>query len=171
MPGKPRLKIGRVLGPHGVKGAVRLHVMLESPEAIGTLGGIQDAAGKPVRLTLVGVSGKALIARIVGVETREDAEALGKAELFVERDALPALEADEFYAADLVGLVALDEAGGELGKVIAVVDFGAGPLLEIRPAAGGTSVYLPFTAAVVPEVDIEAGRVRIALMPGLWPER
>jgi len=166
-----RLAIARILGPHGVKGAVKLYPLLEDPAMIGTLNGIEDESGKPVFLKLLGASGKALIAKLAGVETREAAEALARRQIFVARDALPALETDEFYAADLIGLCAEDEGGHELGRVVGVQDFGAGPLLEVRPAAGGPSVYLPFTAETVPEVDLNGGRLVLVPPPGLWPEQ
>ena len=169
--GEQRLPVARILGPHGVKGAVKLHPLLEDPAMIGTLKGIEDDGGKPVALKLLGASGKALIAKLAGIETREAAEALARRQLFVARNALPALEADEFYASDLVGLKAEDEAGQALGRIVAVQDFGAGPLLEVKPAAGGASVYLPFTAEAVPEVDLAGGRLVLVPPQGLWPEQ
>ena len=59
----------------------------------------------------------------------------------------------------LIGLVAEDAKGDPIGTVIAVHDFGAGDLLEIVPQGGGETRLLPFTAAVVPQVDIAAGRI------------
>jgi 16S rRNA processing protein RimM len=166
--GEKRLKVARVLGPHGIKGAVKLQVFLENVEMLGTLTDIADEAGKPMRLSLQGVSGKALVARIAGIESREAAEALGKPFLFAPRHALPAPEPDEFYAADLVGLAAF-EGERRLGQVVEVRDFGATPLLEIKPDEGPT-VLVPFTAEAVPEIDMAAGRIMLVLQPGLWPE-
>jgi 16S rRNA processing protein RimM len=65
----------------------------------------------------------------------------------------------------------VDGAGVTLGRVAALADFGAGPLIEVKPAEGGATVFLPFTEAVVPEIDLAAGRVQVALPPGLWPGR
>ena len=80
-------------------------------------------------------------------------------DLLVPRDRLPPAAADEYYHADLIGLAAEDTHGRPLGTVIAVHDFGAGDLLEIVPQGGGETRLLPFTAAVVPQVDIAAGRI------------
>lgn len=165
--GEKRLKVARVLGPHGIKGAVKLQVFLEDAQMLGSLSDIEDETGKPIRLSLHGASGKALLARIAGVDSREAAEALGRPLLFVPRASLPAPDADEFYASDLVGLAAF-EGERHLGEVIAVQDFGAGPLLEVRPEKGAT-VLVPFTAETVPAVDLDAGRLTLALTPGLWP--
>jgi 16S rRNA processing protein RimM len=84
------------------------------------------------------------------------------AHLYVARTALPAPAAREFYHADLVGLAAEDASGNRLGTVQGVHNFGAGDVLEIAFAAGG-SEFLPFIDAVVPVVDIAAGRIVIDL--------
>ena len=72
----------------------------------------------------------------------------------------PRPEEDEFYHEDLVGLAARDPAGRELGRVVAVLNFGAGDVLEIA-TPDGTSELLPFTRAVVPEIDLAAGRLTV----------
>ena len=87
-------------------------------------------------------------------------------ELSVPRSALGETADDEFYHADLIGLAAVTRAGAPLGTIIAVQDYGAGDLIEIAPARGNT-VLVPFTEAVVPEVDIANGRVVVEPPPGL----
>ncbi len=96
-----------------------------------------------------------------GVDDRTAAEKLNGLSLFVARTALPAPEADEFYYADLIGLEAVAPAGAPLGTVVAVENYGAGDILEIAPPpeAHGPSLLVPFTKAVVPDIDIEAGRI------------
>ena len=165
---RDRIRVARIIGPHGVHGAMKLQVFLEEPEAIWRLQGLQDTQGRLVRLLPDGISGSVLIARIEGIESRE---AVRKMDLFVPRAALPDTEEGEFYESDLVGLAVMDEAGATLGKVQAVADFGAGPLIEVKPAEGGATVFLPFTETVVPEVDPSAGVVKVRLSPGLWPGR
>ena len=72
-----------------------------------------------------------------GVSDRDAAERLTNLKLFVPRERLPPPAADEFYHADLIGLRAVTADGDEVGTVVAVHDFGAGDLLELRPQAGG----------------------------------
>jgi 16S rRNA processing protein RimM len=163
-----RVRVARIHGPHGVRGQVKLQIFLEDPGTLAGFERLEDTAGHPVRLSLEGRSGAGFIARIEGVTSRE---AVKVTDLFVTRAALPATEEDEFYEADLVGLAVLDETGEALGQVVALADFGAGPLIEVKPAAGGATVFLPFTEAVVPKVDLKAGEIRVALPPGLWPGR
>jgi 16S rRNA processing protein RimM len=82
----------------------------------------------------------------------------------VARDALPDTEDDEYYHADLIGLAAVNAAGDAIGRVVGIHNFGAGDIIEIAPLEGAT-LLLPFTNAVVPTVDIKAGKVVIEL-PG-----
>jgi 16S rRNA processing protein RimM len=100
-----------------------------------------------------------LVARLRGVRDRNAAEQLTNLRLFVPRERLPPPAADEFYHADLIGLAAVTAAGVEVGTVVAVHNFGAGDILELRPPAGGTTIMLPFTDAFVPRIDIAGGRI------------
>ncbi len=88
--------------------------------------------------------------------------------LYVPRERLPKPdEPDEYYHADLIGLAAVDRAGKPLGSVVAVHNFGAGDLIELRRAEGEATELLPFDATTVPEVDLGAGRLVIELPAGL----
>lgn len=98
-------------------------------------------------------------ARLVGVETREDAEALKGVTLWADRDKLPSLPDDEFYHTDLIGMDVYDAGGVQIGKVRAVYDHGAGDILEIFGPGRKQALLLPFTRAFVPTVDIATGRI------------
>ena len=94
---------------------------------------------------------------------RDDAaERLNGIELYVARDKLPTTDEDEYYHTDLIGLAAVTAANEPLGRVVAIHNFGAGDIIEIAPPHGAT-MLLPFTNAVVPTVDLAAGRVVIEL--------
>jgi 16S rRNA processing protein RimM len=103
-----------------------------------------------------------VVTKVEGVDDRAGAEALTGVELYLPRESLPAPEEDEFYIADLIGLRAETPDGAEIGVIVAVRNFGAGDILEIAPAAGGETLMFPFTKAVVPTVDLSAGRVVLA---------
>ena len=100
--------------------------------------------------------------------TKEAADALRGQRLFAPRSALPNLPDDEFYHADLLGLSARDTGGAELGKIAAVLNHGAGDILELRGPALKGSVLVPFTRAIVPTVDLASGRVIIDPPEGLF---
>ncbi len=86
------------------------------------------------------------------------------------RAALPGIEDEEaYYHHDLIGLAAVDMDGAALGEVVAMQNYGAGDLMELR-TADGRVVLVPFTREVVPEVDMANGRVVIAPPPGLFDE-
>ena len=154
-----RVCVGQITGAHGVRGLVRLRSFTDDPAAVVAYGPLTDEAGqRRFVVHLQSPAKDAWIARIDGVSDRTAAEALRGTRLYVERAALPATDEDEFYHADLLGLRADRTEGGVLGTVTAVHDFGGGTMLEVRLDCGRT-VALPFTLAVVPVVDIAAGRV------------
>jgi 16S rRNA processing protein RimM len=162
-----RLLVARVAGAFGVRGEVRITTFTEDPMALARYRDLLRKDGTP-GLTLVGarpVKG-GVIARAREIETKEQADALRGLELFIPREALPPPEDDEYYLADLIGLSVETPQGERLGAIKAVQDFGAGDLLEITPAAGGATWYLPFTRDAVPEVRLAEGKV-IAVPPAV----
>lgn len=155
--------LAAVIGAHGLKGEVKAKVFTETPDALLRYGRLHLKDGRTLDIAHVQATkpGEAIIA-FKGVGDRNGAEALKGAELFVARAALPALEAQEFYHADLVGLRAEDTEGRVLGKVHAIHNFGAGDVLEIARPDGDT-VLLAFTKDNVPSIDLENGRIIVAV--------
>jgi 16S rRNA processing protein RimM len=123
--------IGAIAGAFGVSGEVRLKSFCSEPADIASYGPLLS----------------------------EDGDALRGTSLFVARDRLPALPDDEFYHADLIGLAALDTGGAALGIVTAIHNHGAGDIIEISPPGHKSALLLPFTKAIVPNVDLAAGRL------------
>ena len=164
-----RICVGAIAGSFGVQGEVRLKSFCTDPLAIGDYGPLWTEDGTrsfTVKLTRSSVSG-GVGARLSGITTKEQADALKGVQLFADRDRLPSLPDDEFYHADLIGLVAQDTGGAELGRVTAVHNHGAGDLLEISGAGRKAPTLVPFTLAAVPTVDIGAGRIVVDLPEGL----
>lgn len=159
------IQVGRVAGAFGVRGEVRITSFTADPVALVDYRDLKREDGS-AGLTLT--SGRAVkggvIVRAREVETREQAEALRGLKLYIPRDRLPEPEEDEFYVTDLIGLAVETAEGDALGRVKSVQDFGAGDLLEIAPAEGGATWYLPFTREAVPEVRIAEGVV-VAVKP------
>lgn len=156
--------VGAIGGAFGVRGEVRLKSFCTVPDDIATYGQLtsEDGARRfSVRLTRPVTGG--LGARLSGIDTKEQADALKGLTLWADRAALPALPDDEFYHADLIGLEVADPGGAILGRVRAIYDHGAGDILEISGPSG--LILIPFTRAAVPTVDLAARRI-VADPPG-----
>lgn len=152
--------VAEIGAAHGIAGEVRLRSFTTDPMAVTQFGRLQDDDGHTITIAAVRPGKDCLIARFAGVGDRTAAERLRNVRLYVARDKLPAIDEPEtWYYADLIGLAAVDADGAALGRVSAVRNFGAGDLLEIAPAAGGPTMLLPFTDAVVPVVDVANGHV------------
>ena len=164
-----RVCVGAVAGAFGVRGEVRLKSFCAEPADIAAYGPLSTEDGaRRFEVTLIRPVKTGYAARLSGVATKEAADALRGTRLYAPRGALPALPDDEFYHADLVGLVAHDTGGTRLGTVAAVLDHGAGDLLELRGPGLAAPVLVPFTRAIVPTVDLAAGRVIIDPPAGLF---
>jgi 16S rRNA processing protein RimM len=158
--------VGAIAGGFGVRGEVRLKSFCAEPAAIAGYAPLVTEDGRSFGVKIVRPIPGAVAARLTGVATREEAEALKGTRLYAPRDRLPPLPEDEFYHADLIGLLVVDTGGAALGTVRAVLDHGAGDILEIaRP--GAPDLLLPFTRAAVPAVDLAARRIVADPPPGL----
>ncbi len=155
-----RVIVGSLGGSFGVHGEVRLKSFCADPAAIADYTPLYTEDGRAfAQVVLTGQLKNGFSARIDGVVTKEDADALRNTALYADRAVMPPLSDDEYYYADLIGLSVLDTGGATLGTVRNVMDHGAGDLLEIAVPGATDTVLLPFTAAAVPTVDLETGRI------------
>jgi len=137
--------VGQIGGGFGVRGEVRVTAFTADPLALTAYGPLLRADGT-VALTLSATR-----------PDKEQADALRGLKLYVPRDRFPEPEEDEFYLADLLGVEVRDTAGEVMGTVKSVQNFGADDMLEIAPATGGPTWYLPFTKAATPELHLADG--------------
>ena len=163
---KDRILVGRFGAPHGVGGEMRLTSFTGVPGAIAAYKPLFDESGtrrfsilrlRPIKHTM-------FVAKIAGVADRASAGALTNAALYVPRTSLPDVGGEEFYLADLIGLAATNEAGEAFGRVVNVLNFGGGDILEIACPDSCETMLLPFRKEIFPRVDIEAGHV-VSVMP------
>ena len=160
-PRAQRICVAQIGAPHGVRGEVKLWPFTADPLSVGSYGPLESEDGA-VRFEIEALRAAKdhLVVRLKGVTDRDAAERLTNTKLFVARERLPTTEADdEFYHADLIGLAVVDTAGNVLGSVAAIHNFGAGDLIDVKPAQGASTVLLPFTEATVPVVDIAGRRI------------
>ncbi|MEM7742358.1 MAG: ribosome maturation factor RimM [Pseudomonadota bacterium] len=148
--------VGAIAGAFGVRGEVRIKSFCAEPEAIAEYSPLAAEDGRSFDLKLGRAIKDGYAGRLSGVATREDAEALKGTRLYAPRERLPALPNDEYYHADLIGLLVLDTGGATLGRVRGVHDFGAGDVLDVL---GDRELMIPFTRDAVPTVDLSTGRI------------
>lgn len=152
--------VGAIGGAYGVHGEVRLKSFTAEAEALEDYAPLLTEDGAfEFDIAITRSIKNGLAARLSGIATKEQADALKGVKLFVPRDRLPETEDDEYYYTDLVGLEVRDTGGNALGKVKNVLNHGAADLLEVLPPNSSETVFLPFTMANVPTVDIAAGRI------------
>jgi 16S rRNA processing protein RimM len=157
------VRLGVFGAAQGVRGELRVKSFTADPKAIASYGALTDGAGvRRFALKFVRVmKGDMIVVRVEGVGDRDTAEALTGVELFARRTQFPPPGEGEYYYSDLMGLMAVTREGEILGLVQAILNYGAGDILEIAPEGGGETFLLPFNAAVAPEIDLDAGRIVI----------
>jgi 16S rRNA processing protein RimM len=142
-----------------VRGEVKIKSFTADPRKIGSYGPVEDESGtRSFKVRIRGEVRGLVIARLEGVDDRNKAEALKGLRLYVSRDRLPRPKKGEWYITDLIGLRVETTAGAVMGTVKAVQNYGAGDIVEVETANGQTT-FLPFTKRVVPEVDVQGGRI------------
>ena len=166
--------IGRIGKPHGLRGEVTVELRTDEPErrfAAGTTVRAETPRGSAAPWPALTVSATrwhqtTLLVRFDELPDRTTAEAARGLLLHatVPADETPD-DPDEFYDHQLVGLAAHDLDGARLGEVTAIIH-GAQDLLQIH-TSDGRDALVPFVSALVPEVDLAAGRVVVADRPGL----
>jgi len=159
-----RICLGQIGAPHGVGGEVRLRSFTADPQSITGYGPLETEDGRVIEIKSLRPAKDHFVARLAGIGDRDAAERLTNVKLYVPRERLPEPAAtDEFYHADLIGLAAVDPAGKSFGSVVAVHNFGAGDLIELRRDGDSRTDLIPFDEATVPVVDLKAGRIVVAL--------
>lgn len=157
--------MGQFAGPHGVHGDFKVRSFTAEPSSIFSFGPLSTKD----RRVLTIESGRALkpdlfLTRAGEITSREACAAYKGALLYIDRSALPPPDTDEFYYDDLVGLKAVTADGADAGKVKAVVNYGAGDILELFGVPDRPGVVLvPFTKEAVPDVNLASGLVTVVL--------
>jgi 16S rRNA processing protein RimM len=156
-----KILLAQIGAPHGIKGEVRVKPFGD-PEMLDQYGKLETSDGKKFKIKRMRPQKNMMVVKFEGVNTREEAENLNRVELFIDRTKLPELEdEDEFYIEDLIGMDVQNEAGEVIGTILAVPNFGADDMIEVKPANSSSTYYLPFTKEIVPELDFENGHITV----------
>lgn len=175
-PVKNQLRVGRLVKAHGLKGALKLELYTDDPEGRFVPGAeftlqVPESSpwhGKPLTVREFRWMNSHPVAFFEGVDTREAAEELLRAILWIDEDASGTADDDAWYDHQLVGLDVVRD-GQVIGRVVRVEHFPAQDLLIVR-VAGDQEVLVPFVKAIVPEVDLGAGRVIVTPPAGLFED-
>lgn len=165
--------VGRLTGPHGVHGKVKVAPLSGDPSGLLAAkslridGGREPRAEREYEVVTAHRAGGCAVFTLKGIGSAEAAGALSGAVVSMRRSELPPLPEDEFYWADLVGCAVVDEGGTPLGEVVAVTPGPAHDWLVVRRAGGGEERFLPVVEAFVRSVDV-AGRRVVAAPPEGW---
>ena len=167
-----QLVVGRISRPHGIRGELTVDVRTDDPDlrlAAGAVLATEPAAAGPLKVARSRWHSGRLLVSFDGVCDRDQADQLRGTLLLVDSGELEALaDPDEFRDHQLVGLRVVDPDGGLVGEVSQVLHFGQ-DLLVVAGCGerAGRELLIPFVSAIVPEVDVTAGLLRIDPPPGL----
>jgi 16S rRNA processing protein RimM len=147
--------MGRVAGSYGVRGWIKV---APGGGVLDVLAEVKDwwIGEQLYSVAAARVHSASIVAKLDGIETREQARALKGAVISVERTALPEVPAGHYYLADLVGLEVRNVQGERLGTVKRIFTNGAQDVMEVD---GERSHLIPWVAAIVKDVDLGAGRI------------
>jgi 16S rRNA processing protein RimM len=158
--------VGVITGAKGIQGELRIKAFTAKPDDLFSYGPLSNEAGnQSYKGRITGHAKDQLIARFKGCDSRTKADELKGVKLYIQRDALPEPDDDEYYYSDLEGLKAELIDGSEFGIIRSVLDAGAGASLEIETPNG--EILVPFTKDAVPVVDMTKGLVVIDPPDGL----
>ena len=161
MTNHPLLKVAVILGPHGVRGQVKLRSFLEKPAAIFSLDTISDEKGtRKFQLKKHGIQGEVFIASLGGIEDRNAAEKLKGKALYAPTNLLPPKPENAWYYDELIGLRAMLKNGKTYGRIVSVVNFGAGDIIEIEKL-DATLEMLPLNDDFVGKIDVANGVIEV----------
>lgn len=164
---KPALAVGRIAGPYGVKGWVRITSYTDPPANLFDYAPwtLRHVDGRGVERQLEWLEyklhGKSWVAKLKGIEDRDAAETLKGLEIVIDRSLLPDPGADQYYWTDLEGLEVTDLEGRQLGRVDHLLETGSADVMVIVDGAGQRNLVPFVSGSTVQEVDLENGMIRV----------
>ncbi len=163
------VSVGVIIGAHGIRGEVKLKSFTADPAGIASYGPLATGGSEQFEIVKLRPQKDGFIAILKGVTDRDRAEALKGTELFVPRERLPRAGKGEVYLRDLIGLTVVN-GGARLGEVVAVHNYGAGDLLDVKLDGRTDTVLIPFAKEFVVKTDLAGGRIAVELPEGFLDE-
>jgi len=166
-----RIAVGVIRKAHGVRGEASVEAWTDSPDRFAELDSVtlvspDESSTRDVRIESTRPhAGRALV-KFAGIDLPEDVQALQNWTIEIPEEDARALEEDEYFLHDLVGLTLIDGSGNQRGVVIEVIEGGGGLLLRVK-RADGKVFEVPFAAEFCTEIDLRAKRMVVNLPEGL----
>ncbi|MBI5062736.1 MAG: 16S rRNA processing protein RimM [Desulfatitalea sp.] len=167
------VQIGKIIGAHGIGGAVRVYSYAESPECFARHSALvlMDAQGNVQPCEIVWSQAHKQVVRLAleGITHREQAEAMKGWGVFIAKKDLPPLEADTYYWSDLIGMAVYTTEGECLGQVEQIIPTGANDVYVVKTPPGHAveEILLPAIESVIIEIDVPGRRMQVQLPEGL----
>ncbi len=164
--------IGKIGAPYGVKGWVKITTYTDEIEGVFSYSPwLLGDGDKQVTIDSWRTHNKGVVAKIIGVETRDDAESIKNLDISIKAEQLPQLTDDEYYWRDLVGMQVITESGYNLGTVKELFETGSNDVMLIRAnpndAFGQKERMVPFLHdQVIKQVDMQARTIKVDWDPG-----
>lgn len=150
------IQIGQITSPHGIRGRLRFHPMVEDVDALTTYKSFFDGSGNPLKIKFVKPFQKQILVEVNGINDRTQSEKMRGTNVFIRKDALPELSDDTFYFFELEGMQVRTLDDKPFGIVKTVANYGASDVLEIELVNGVKKDYA-FISSVFPRVEKEKG--------------
>ncbi|MEJ5211107.1 MAG: ribosome maturation factor RimM [Burkholderiales bacterium] len=153
--------MGRVTGPFGVLGWIKIHPYTETPASLTRYGRWwlgREAPYAEHEVVQSRVHGAQVLAKLAGIDDRDQAARLKGQWVVVPRGALPSTGEDEYYWVDLIGLTVVNTEGTSLGTVRELMETGANDVLVVQ---GERERLIPFIRQVILDVDLAEGIIRV----------
>ena len=166
-----RIAVGVIRKPHGVRGEASVEPWTDSAERFTELEAVtlvspDERSTRQVMIESVREHGERALVKFAGIETPEEVQSLHNWTVEIPEAEARALEEDEYFLHDLVGLTLVDAQGRERGVVTDVYEGGGGMLLNVK-RADGRQFELPFAAQLCTEINLEQKRMVVALPEGI----
>ncbi|HUL20331.1 MAG TPA: ribosome maturation factor RimM [Thermodesulfobacteriota bacterium] len=169
---KDLFPIGRVVKPHGVRGKMKVEYFGDDLDRFSSYREIfienETNRLEPYEILEVLPQPPRLILRLKGVEKIEEVEPLIGKNIFIEKEALPELEAGEYYWADLLGMEVETPEGKRIGRVKEIFSTGAHDVYVVEGKRG--EILLPAIEGVIQSIHLKKRVMKVVRMEGLWED-
>ncbi len=159
------IAIGKVRRPYGVRGEVKVQLLTDFPERFKDLQTVY-IDGEPFTIERRRFVADGILLKFAGIDTPEGAAFLRNRLIEIPVSEAVPLPPDTYYFFQILGLEVVTTAGEVLGQVVDIIVTGANDVYVVR-SAGGREILLPAIEDVIKEVDLEANRLLVELLPGL----